>query len=178
MKTLIETERLLLREITLDDKEDLFTLHSHPEVQKYTGEPVVESLDEMEKAILGRIAHYKKYGFGRWATILKEGMQFVGWAGLLYLPEFDEIDLGYRFLPKYWGAGIATEASHAILTHGFTTLKLKKIIAIAMKENKASIRVMEKVGMEFFQFAPYEPGGEDVVWYRCDKKLLSKNNII
>jgi RimJ/RimL family protein N-acetyltransferase len=170
MKTLIETKRLLLREITLDDKEDLFKLHSIPEVQKFTGEPVVKSLEEIEKAIGERISHYKTYGFGRWATFLKKDMQFVGWAGLLYLPEFDEIDLGYRFLPEYWGSGIATEASKAILTYGFNTLKLSKIVAIAVKENKASIRVMEKVGMEFYKVAPYEPGSEDAIWY-CATKI-------
>lgn len=175
MKFLIETERLLLREITLEDKEDMLQLHSDPTVQIYTGEPVVESIEDMEKAIWERINNYEKYGFGRWATILKKGMQFVGWAGLAYLPEFDEIDLGYRFLPKYWGSGIATEASRAILTYGFDSLKLKRIIAIAMKENKASIRVMEKAGMEFYKFAPYEPGGEDDVWYWCDKNILTKN---
>jgi RimJ/RimL family protein N-acetyltransferase len=176
VKTLIETERLLLREITLDDKEELFKLHSHPAVQKYTGEPVVETIEEIDKAIRGRINNYEKYGFGRWATFLKDGMHFVGWAGLAYLPEFDEIDLGYRLLPEYWGLGIATEASRAILTYGFDTLNLKKIIAIAMKENKASIRVMEKVGMEFDKFAPYELGSEDAVWYWCNKKLITKNN--
>lgn len=175
MKFLIETERLLLRKITLDDKEEMFQLYSNPDVQKYTGEPLVESIEEMEQAIQTRIDDYEKYGFGRWATFLKDGMQFVGWAGLAYLPEFDEIDLGYRFLPEYWGLGIATEVSHAILTYGFDSLKIKKIIAIAMKENKASIRVMEKVGMEFDKFAPYEPGGKDVVWYWCDKKLITKN---
>lgn len=177
METIIETERLLLREITPNDKEALFKLHSNPEVQKYTGEPVVKSIEEIEKAILGRIKHYKKYGFGRWATFLKKEMQFVGWAGLLYLPEFDEIDLGYRFLPEYWGLGIATEASYAILKYGFDTLRLKKIIAIALKENKASIRVMEKVGMEFYKYAPYELGAADAAWYYCDQKLLSKNNV-
>jgi len=175
VKTLIETERLLLREITLDDKEELFKLHSNPVVQNYTGEPVVESIEEIEKAIWTRINNYEKYGFGRWATVLKNGMHFVGWAGLAYLPEFDEIDLGYRFLPEYWGLGIATEASRAILTYGFDSLKLRKIIAIAMKENKASIRVMEKVGMEFYKYAPYELGSEDAVWYRCDKKFITKN---
>ncbi|NND51352.1 MAG: GNAT family N-acetyltransferase [Flavobacteriaceae bacterium] len=171
---MIETERLLLREINLDDKEALFKLHSNPAVQKYTGEPVVKSIQEMEQAILTRNPDYKKYGFGRWATILKSEKQLVGWAGLAYLPEFDEIDLGYRFMPEYWGLGIATEASRAILNYGFDSLKLDKIIAIAMKENKASIRVMEKVGMEFYKFAPYEPGSEDAVWYWCDKKLIKK----
>lgn len=175
MKALIETERLLLRKITLDDKEDLFKLHSHPDVQIYTGEPVVESIEEMEQAIRTRADDYEKYGYGRWATFLKDGMQFVGWAGLAYLPEFDEIDLGYRFLPEYWGLGIATEASRAILTYGFDSLNIRKIIAIALKENKASIRVMEKVGMEFDKLAPYEPGSVDAVWYWCDKELIAKN---
>ncbi|MFK7750518.1 MAG: GNAT family N-acetyltransferase [Kordia sp.] len=175
MKTIIETERLLLREITLDDRAEMFQLNSNPDVQKYTGEPLVKSVEEMVQAIQVRTGDYKKYGYGRWATFLKDKMQFIGWAGLAYLPEFDEIDLGYRFLPKYWGMGFATEASQAILIYGFNTLKLKRIIAIAMKENKASIRVMEKVGMEFDKFAPYEPDGEDVVWYWCDKELIAKN---
>ncbi len=174
MKILIETQRLILREITLDDTEALFELHTNPAVQKYTGEPVVTSMQEMKKAIETRIINYKKYGYGRWAAILKNGQHFVGWAGLDYLPEFDAIDLGYRFLPQYWGQGIATEVSHAILNYGFNSLELKKIIAIALKENKASIRVMEKIGMEFEKCAPYEPGSEDAIWYRCDKELLIK----
>lgn len=173
MKKLIETERLVLREITLADTAEMFQLHSNPDVQKYTGEAVIESMAEMKQAIQARSIDYRKYGYGRWATFLKHGMKFVGWAGLAYLPEFDEIDLGYRFLPDYWGKGIATEASQAILKYGFHTLKLQKIIAIAMKENEASIKVMEKVGMEFDKFAPYEPGGEDVVWYWCDQKCIS-----
>ncbi|MEP2935786.1 MAG: GNAT family N-acetyltransferase [Gilvibacter sp.] len=175
MKTLIETERLVLREITLDDTKEMFGLHSNANVQKYTGEPPVESIEEMQQAIQTRISDYKKYRYGRWATFLKNEMEFIGWAGLAYLPEFDEIDLGYRFLPKFWGMGYATEVSHAILEYGFDTLQLDRIIAIAMKENIASIRVMEKVGMEFDKFAPYEPGGEDVVWYWCDKELITKN---
>jgi len=176
VKNLIETERLVLRKISLEDKEELFRLHSNPEVQKYTGEPVVKSVEEIEEAIRTRIIDYEKYGFGRWATILKKEKQFVGWAGLAYLPEFDEIDLGYRFLPEYWGSGIATEAAHAILAYGFDQLELKRIIAIAMKENRASIRVMEKIGMEFDKFAPYEAGSKDAVWYWCDQKLITKNN--
>ena len=170
MKVLIETERLVLREITLDDTEEMFQLYTHADVLKYTGEAPLTSIEEMVRAIDIRIRNYQKYGYGRWATFLKQEKKFIGWAGLAYLPEFDEVDLGYRFFPHYWGMGFATEASRAILNYGFEQLKLPRIIAIAMKENKASIRVMEKVGMEFYKYAPYEIGSEEVLWYRCDKK--------
>jgi RimJ/RimL family protein N-acetyltransferase len=172
---IIETERLILRELVHTDAEDMLRLHSNQLVQKYTGEAVITTLEEIHSKIKEKSDDYEKHGFGRWATILKDGMQFTGWAGLAYLPEFDEIDLGYRFLPEYWGLGIATEASRAILSYGFDTLKLKKIIAIAMKENKASIRVMEKAGMQFDKYAPYEPGGPDYVWYWCNQKIITKN---
>ncbi len=175
MKPLIETDRLVLREISLNDKEEMFRLHSNPDVQKYTGEPPVTTIEEMEAAIQTRVKDYKKYGYGRWATFKKNKMQFIGWAGLAYLPEFDEIDLGYRFLPQYWGMGYATEVSHAILKYGFDVFNIKRIIAIAMKENVASIRVMEKVGMQFDKFAPYEPNGEDVVWYWSNKEMINRN---
>lgn len=173
MKTLISTDRLILREITLDDTEAMFRLYSDPDVLKYTGEVPIASVAAMQQAIQTRITNYKKHGYGRWATFLKKDNQFIGWSGLAYLPEFDEIDLGYRFFPQYWGLGYATEASQAILHYGFETLDLGRIIAIAMKENKASIRVMEKIGMQFEKYAPYEPGGEDVVWYECASKMIS-----
>ena len=172
MKIILETKRLYLKEIGLEDKEGIFELHSDPEVQKYTGEAIVESMEEVEQRIIERKSHYREHGFGRWATYLKDGNKFVGWAGLLYLPEFDEIDLGYRFLQDYWGMGIATEASRAILEYGFNTLKIDRIVAIAMKQHKASMRVMEKVGMEFDKYAPYEPGTEDAAWYWCNKELF------
>ena len=175
MPELLETKRLLLRQITLADTEDMYRLHSHPEVQKYTGEAPIASMEAMEEAIQARVGNYAKYGYGRWATILKDSGEFIGWSGLAYLPEFDEIDVGYRFLPEFWGKGLATEATNAILDYTFDTLQIQRIIAIAMKENKASIRVMEKVGMAFEKYAPYEPGSVDVAWYWCDREMIAKN---
>ncbi|GAB5400644.1 MAG: GNAT family N-acetyltransferase [Aureisphaera sp.] len=169
MKTSIETERLVLREITFADKEDLFQLHTDPEVQKYTGEPVVETMEEIEEAIRVRHFDYATYGYGRMATILKETNEFIGWAGLTYLPEFDKVDLGYRFKKEYWGKGYATEASEAILHHGFRVLNLDLIIAIAMPDNKASFKIMEKVGMHFDKQAPYDETIQDAIWYRLDR---------
>lgn len=174
---IIETERLILRELSMADVEDMLRLHSNQQVQKYTGEDTITSLEGIYLKIKEKTDEYEHHGYGRWATLLKDGLQFVGWAGLSYLPEFDEIDLGYRFLPEYWGLGIATEASHAILTYGFDTLNIRRIIAIAMPENKASIRVMEKLGMQFEKYAPYEAGEEDAVWYCCDKKLITNHQL-
>ena len=166
MQPIIETPRLLLREITISDTSAMLRLHSNPKVQQYTGDPIIKSKAAMETAIKERINNYKKYGYGRWATILKEDNSFIGWAGLDYLFEIDEIDLGYRFLPEYWGQGFATEACTGILGYGFNQLKIKKIIALAFKENLASIRVMEKIGMVFYQQAPFDRCGPDVVWYK------------
>lgn len=152
------------------DAEDMLRLHSNSQVQVYTGDPTILTLDGIQDKIEEKREEYRKYGYGRWITILKEGMQFVGWAGLSYLPEFDEIDLGYRFLPEFWGKGLATEASQGILKYGFEVLQLERIIAMAMEENTASIRVMQKVGMQYEKRAPYEPGSADVVWYSLDQQ--------
>jgi len=175
MSIIIETERLILREPSLDDAANMLQLHSIPEVQKYTGEGVITDIEMIRNKILEiREVDFDLRGYGRWVTILKETGDYVGWAGLKYLPEFDQIDLGYRFLPEFWGKGIATEASEAILKYGFETLKLETIIAIAMPEHKASIRVMEKVGMQFDKFAPYEPDSPDAIWYTCNQKIIQE----
>jgi len=166
----LETKRLILRETTPEDVENMFRLHSNVDVQKYTGDKTVHTIDEIEKMLTYKEKEYQEIGFGRWVTILKEGNQFVGWAGLKYLDDINEVDLGYRFLPEYWGMGIATEASKAILEYGFNKLNLKKIIALAIPENKPSVRVMEKVGMEFDKIGPYESCGIDTaVWYKIEK---------
>ncbi len=171
MSLILETPRLFLREFVLEDAEEVLELHSNPEVQKYTGQPNVTSVNEVEKTIRETwVREYKKYGFARWATIHKGNNRFIGWAGLKYLPEFDAIDLGYRFIPEYWGQGIATEISLAIIKYGFESLNLQRIIGIAMLENRASIKVLEKSGLTFDKLARYEAGNPlEVAWYSLEK---------
>lgn len=176
MKQIVETDRLLIREISKDDYQSLFQLHSDPIVQKHTGEPPVQDIAVIIKGTKERTFHdYDTYGFGRWAVILKSTNQFTGWAGLKYLPEFDEIDLGYRFLPQFWGKGIATEASKAIIKYGFEVLGIEKIIAVSMTENTASIKVIEKIGMVFEKKAPYEEGAPDDYWYKIEKSTYNNS---
>jgi len=173
METLIETERLILRKVIPDDAEDIFLLHSDPEVQKYTGEAAVRTIAEVKEGMkTHNFKDYETYGFGRLAAVLKQTDQFIGWAGLKYLPQFDQVDLGYRLKQEFWGKGYATEASLAIIEYGFNTLELERIIAISMPENIASIRVMEKIGMKYYKHAPYEEGEDDALWYEIKKTAL------
>jgi RimJ/RimL family protein N-acetyltransferase len=141
-----ETERLRLRAFTIDDAEAFHALNGHPEVMLHTGEPLLASVEEARAAILA-YRDFEDPGFGRWACIAKETGRIVGFCGLKRLPELDEVDLGYRFLPGYWGRGLATEACRASLRFGFDVLGLDRIIALVLPENHASIRVLEKVGM-------------------------------
>ena len=172
MKVILETERLVLREFDHHDAEAVFALHSDPQVQRYTGEDEVTSIEHVRDGIENIWKHeYQKHGFARWATIHKEDDKLIGWAGLKYLPEFDEVDLGYRFIPEYWGQGIATEISIAIVKYGFQTLNLERIIGISMLENPASIKVLEKAGLTFDKYAPYEPDDDqDAAWYSLNRE--------
>ena len=96
----------------------------------------------------------------------------IGFAGLKYLRGLDEVDLGYRFLPQYWGEGLATEASVACLAYGFGELGLKCIIGLTLPENRASMRVLEKVGMVRQEPILYE--GEPAELFSIDKKNYEK----
>ena len=146
---MLETTRLLLRPSTLADAQNLLILNSDPDVVRYTGDGRLQNLFEAEELIKTKtIPQFNLYRMGRFSTLLKDGT-YLGWCGLKYHPETDEVDLGYRFMKKYWGLGYATEAAKACLEYGFSTLKLKKIIAQAMPDNKASIKVIQKLGMTF-----------------------------
>jgi RimJ/RimL family protein N-acetyltransferase len=153
-KIIIETEKLLLRKITEEDAAEIFLLNADQDVIRYTSDPALQSFDDAVKLIETIIRpQYHLYNHGRWAVILKQTNEFTGWCGLKYLPETDAIDLGYRFHKKYWGQGIASEAAKASLKYGFEKLLMKKITGRAMKENIASIKVLEKCGMKFLNEA-------------------------
>ena len=106
MIIIIETHRLLLRQFTEDDASLLYELNLDPEVIKYTYDPIKDiehARQVLEQVILPQ---YVLYNHGRWAVHLKQGLEFIGWCGLKFIPERKEIDLGYRFLKKEWGKGL------------------------------------------------------------------------
>jgi ribosomal-protein-alanine N-acetyltransferase len=146
VKIILETDRLLIREFVEDDAEAFFAFNGDPVVMRYTGEPPSTSVDQVRQKIR-EYPDYRRHGYGRWAVVHKPDQQIVGFNGLKFLDDLQEVDLGYRFRADYWGRGIATESSEAILRFGFENLGLKRIIGLVLPDNTASIRVLEKVGM-------------------------------
>ncbi len=144
----LETARLILRELNIGDTAASYALNADPLVIKYTGDEAFESLEDAHD-FLANYDPYSKTNMGRWAVIVKETGENIGFCGLKYHEETDEIDLGYRLLRKEWGKGYATEASEVCLQYGFEVLGLPRIYAQAALENTASIHVMKKLGMTF-----------------------------
>lgn len=162
MKTPIKTNRTYLRELTVHDAENFYNLNLDPDVLKYTGDNPFGSIEEAKKFLLS-YDQYKKFGMGRLAVIETKTNEFIGWCGLKYTADKDEYDIGFRFFKKHWNRGFATETSEKILEIGFTTLNLEKIIGRAMKENCASIKVLEKIGMQFERNFDFD-GHEGVIY--------------
>jgi [ribosomal protein S5]-alanine N-acetyltransferase len=141
---------LILRPFAIQDAAGLFALNADPEVLKYTGDSPFANVESATEFIRSYDA-YTRWGYGRWAMILKESDQFIGWCGLRFSEQTQETDLGFRLVRSHWGKGLATAAANASVKYGFQQLRLPQIVGRAMKENQASIRVLEKCGMQFWK---------------------------
>ena len=166
MKFIIETERLFLREFILDDAEKFYQLNLNPNVIRYTGNTAFKSINEA-KSFLENYNDYKANGYGRWAVINKKSNEFIGWCGLKYGELENETDIGFRFFEEEWNKGYATESAVACLEYGFDVLKLNKIIGRAMKENTASIKVLEKIGLVYETDCMFE--NKEAAIYKIEK---------
>ncbi len=158
---MLETFRLVLKVATIQEASAMVELNSDPEVVRYTGDSALHSIQEAEAVIRDRLlSQYEKYRMGRFSVYLKDGT-YIGWCGLRFFPESNEVDLGYRLMKKFWGQGYASEASEVCLQYGFETLKLKRIMAKAMPENIGSLKVIQKMKMTFrgLNTDPNEPLG-------------------
>ena len=158
----LETERTYLRELTVEDAKSFYYLNLDPEVLKFTGDKPFDTL-EGAKTFLSNYDQYEKYGVGRLAVINKTTGKFLGWCGLKYSPDKNEYDIGFRFFQNYWNKGFATETATKCLEFGFSNLKLKRILGWAMKDNIASVKVLEKIGMTFKENCDFD-GLEGVIY--------------
>ena len=144
---ILRTHRLILRELTPADLDDLMEIFSDPIAMKYY--PSTKTREEGASWILRNIQRYKEYGIGLWGAVLIEKQELIGQVGLVP-QEIDgkpDIEIGYLIKRKYWGQGFATEGAQGCRDYGFQQLRLPKLISIIHPQNAASIRVAEKTGM-------------------------------
>lgn len=161
----LETARLHLRPLI---PTDLWEHH-----QLIGGDPQVTwhgqalTIEESQAALTRRLGHWQERGFGMWAVIEKEQGALLGHAGLQRLEDTDAVELGYYFARSTWGKGIATEAGAACVRFGFETLGLESILAVVRPENRASQKVLLKVGLRYVRDEPHY--GFDVQVWRVER---------
>ena len=162
---LLETKRIVLRPFRLEDAEAAFAMNQDPRVTRFIPQESSATIEEVRQLIKQiTLNDYEKYGYGRLALVDKNDGHFMGFAGLKFLPDLQEVDLGYRLIHKAWGQGFATEAAQALVRYGFETLSLSRIIAMAFLDNTRSIRVMKKSGMRYWKAIQH--AGHKVVVYQ------------
>jgi RimJ/RimL family protein N-acetyltransferase len=147
---ILETERLLLRQFSAEDAEFILEQVNEPSFIQNIGDRGVRTLDDARAYISnGPVASYAKNGFGLFLVALKETGESIGMCGLIKRDTLNDVDIGYAFLPKFWGKGYAVEAARSVKAYAKDVIGLKRIVAITDPANEASIRVLEKIGLRF-----------------------------
>ena len=151
----LKTTRLTLRPFTKQDARPLCQILSVPGVLEYFPSSDAPDLERVQKLVQKQIDHWGVHDYGWWAVEPIEEGELIGWSGLQYLPETDEIEISYLLGKPYWGKGLATESAIAGLDYGFKSLGIEKIIGIVHPENVASQKVLEKIGLRFQEQTEY-----------------------
>ncbi len=146
----LETERLVLRRLSTHDAEFILRLLNEPSFLRYIGDRGVRTLEDARAYIAkGPIDSYDRHGFGLFLVSQKEDGAPIGMCGLLRRDALPDVDVGFAFLPAFWGKGYAFESAAAVLSYGREVLGLVRIVAITSPDNEGSIRVLSKLGMRF-----------------------------
>ncbi|WP_231514839.1 GNAT family N-acetyltransferase [Oceanobacillus salinisoli] len=148
---ILETERLYLRELVLDDTRELSKVLSEPESMQYYTKPF--NMKEVESWIQWNIDNYRKYNHGLWAVILKDGEKFLGDCGItMQLIDKETVpEIGFHIIKNYCNQGYATEAAIACKEYAFKVLKYPKVFSYTTVKNVPSQKVAEKMGMKKYK---------------------------
>ena len=166
MLKILETERLILREMNLDDDEFIFELVNGPAFIRNIGDKGVRTLEDARDYILtGPVASYAKLGFGLYAVELAETSAPIGICGLLKRDALEDVDIGFAFLEQFWGMGFAYEAAAAVMEYGRNVLGITRIVAITSPDNEGSIRVLGKLGLRFDKMIRMPGSDEDTRFF-------------
>lgn len=166
---ILETKRLTLRELNVEDAEFILRLLNEPSFLRFIGDKGVRNLDDARKYILnGPVSSYQKHGFGLYLVKLKSTHTPIGMCGLLKRESLPDVDIGFAFVPESWGQGYAFESASAVLVYGKDVLNLRRIVAITDKDNEASGRLLEKLGLRFDRIIKLDRNDETKLFVPAD----------
>lgn len=146
---ILQTAHVSLVPIKPADAPILHRIYQQDGVLKYFPGPGSVPLEKVERWVKLTTEHWEKYAYGNWGILPEGETEIAGWAGLQYLPELDQTEVGYLLSPAFWGRGYATEVALASLQFGFEHFPLERIIALVHEDNLASRRVIEKCKMQY-----------------------------
>ncbi len=167
----VQTSHLTLRPLKDADAGVLHRIYQSEGVLRYFPNPIPPTLEKVQRFIARQQVHWEKYGYGDWGVVPGCESEIIGWAGLQYLPELDETEVGFLLGRPFWGKGYATEGALASLQFGFEHYSLDHIIALVHPDNLASRRVIEKCGMSYMENLSL--WGIELMRYRTESSFLS-----
>ena len=164
----LDTGRLRLRWLTLDDAPFISRLVNDPSWLRFIGDRGFRT-DEDARGFLqkGPLAMYQRRGFGLYHVALKESAMPIGLCGLIKRDTLPDVDIGFAFLPEFRGRGYGHEAAAAVLEYGKGHLALNRIVAITSLDNLTSIKLLAKIGFAFEQRISLTAGEPEVNLYAC-----------
>lgn len=156
MTKILETQRLILRQFTLDDAPFILELLNTPTWLQFIGDRGIHNIVDAENYLRnGSMKSYVEFGFGFYAVIEKATGNTIGMCGLIKRDNLPDIDIGFAFLPHLISKGLGYEIASATLDYALNTLKLGKIIAIVNPDNEKSIGLIKKLGMVYESIIPF-----------------------
>ena len=167
---ILETERLLLQPVKIDDAAFILELYNSPNYIKFVGDRNIKSIEDAKNLILEKfLPHYEKHGFGSFLIIKKEDGKKIGNVGIYVREGLDAPDIGFSFLPEFEGQGYGFEAAMKLMEIAFSEFGLTKISAITSKENKASQKLIGKLGLQYQSTVRLPGDDEDLFYYEIEK---------
>ena len=165
----IETDRLIVRHLSPEDAEFILQLLNEPSWIRYIGDKGVRTLEDARSYILkGPVEMYSQLGFGLYLVELKEEGLSIGICGLIKRDALEDVDIGFAFLPKFWGKGYAYEAALAVMEYGKRAFGLTCLVAITSPDNYVSGKLLEKLGFNFERMVKLSDDSEEIRLFTAD----------
>ncbi len=168
----IKTARLIIRPLNTEDDGFILRLLNTPGWLEFIGDRQIHNVADAQKYIVEKIhKNYEEYGIGLQLVFLESVQKPIGICGLIKRDGLDDLDIGFAFLPEYFGSGYAFEAAKASLDYGFNELKCNRIVAITTENNIRSRNVLEKIGLQFEKFFFIEGDPDELMLYGLNRNI-------